>query len=432
MDDDINFANFNIQELNVLLKHLKLGISHIKKYLTDENVLKLFAAGKLTEEQSGKIKSDQKEKQGNFILTINVIFTGFLGAWLGVAGFLKIGVKESNVLFVVTVLVAVVGSIYFGYKNFKKTEKRAHDAGNKQKILNLQLKIIRIIKNKRQNHIAKLIDYLNDVLRKLNTVDQTIVTHDFSSKNDFFNWLKQLDEYIQLELKKISDADLRHVFSKQMDILLSNLKEDLDKNVGLIETQYKLEDKTADEGKNKESMTPRFVLEEQGQKSSISALIDPTIYIPRLEIKEKSWIEDNFYSIVSGLIPTMLGGFGSLFIYFMGLPDIAKQAGIMALNPLLEDPVVKVVALVIIILITLYFIYSFLYTNRKSFQRDQELNKTQKKINNEEADLLEIRAKMNVLIKMKRHVKNILSLFNVVRGVNTAIDGVRGQKCSSL
>src|SRR5579883_564925 len=398
----INKLNF--LELRILLEHIRLGKDHLEKYLTNAQLERLLGYGELSNNQYADIKPDPLERKGNFMLMLNTIFTCILGAWLAAIGFMGVGLGPYKIqLLFITCIAALIGG-YFGYTSFKKTYTDAKDAVTNQKLNNLQLVILELMRRKRKIIIRKIITYLNNTLLDINKNEKKSdlnTWYDFSSKKDILDWLNQFDNLISTKIKSLSSQKAYSICCEQITNIQSQLKKSLKKNIKKIEpkTQHR-------EDKRKKN------------NSFIKVLTNPTIAIPKEPVITPSWLKNNFFLLLSGLIPTALGGFGSLFVYFGGLPALAKEFGIFSIENILKEPEVKILVFSIAIGITLYFAYSFIHANRKSFKRDQELRKTYKLITNQESTLLELNAKLNILRKTKQHLKNVIRILIIVEEIS--------------
>jgi hypothetical protein len=416
MHENPQLENLNVSELNVLLGHLQLGIEHLQKYLTHEQLSQLLDYGWIDPHQFQKIQSDRIEKHGNITLMANTVFTCVIGGWLASISFIGVSPAINSFALLFILGAAVISSGYFGYISFKKVRLEAKEAISTQKLANLKLKLLRLIKQKNQHIIDSLIDRLNGALSnfphgksfnaKINSLNS------FESEQEFIQWFNELSNNIDAESRSLTEKPIYRFFIKRIKNIKLKLKRAIDTNLGLVEHAEKKEQQN-----NHPKKSVWFSLAEKKHQSFITALTDPA-FVPKLAIKKKSWLKNNMYSILNGLIPTALGGFCSLFTYFSGLPNVARELGVHSLDRFFESAATKFVTLFIISTLTAYFAYISIYGNRKSFQRKQELEKTQKLIANEEAEILALTSKLNLLRKVEEYLKSIFLIFTFIRHIS--------------
>jgi hypothetical protein len=423
MRDKARLENLNVSELNILRGHVQLGVDHLHKHLNNDQLSELLNYGSISSLQYQKIKTDGIEEHGNIILMFNTVFTCVLGGWLASITFIGISPAANRYVLFSILATAAVSSGYFGYVSFKKVRVEAKKALTTQKLANLQIKILSLIEEKMQHSIDKVVVYLNDVFDNFSCEKTANIGmgsfNSFQSKEEFVKWLNELNIRINAELMPLSEKTIYDVFIKGIRKIKLKLEKAIDTNVGLVE-DIEATEQIPDNSRK----SAQFSLEHNKHTSFITILTDPEIVIPKAEIKKKSWLKSNIYSIVNGLIPTILGSFCSLFTYFNGLPDIAKKFGLQFLVPSLENPITQSVTFFIIFAITLYFGYVFVHGNRRSFQREQELEKTQKQIANKETGLLAINSRLNLLMKVKENSEDILLILSFIRHISKSIENI--------
>ena len=123
-------------------------------------------------------------------------------------------------------------------------------------------------------------------------------------------------------------------------------------------------------------------------KKPLPRAIERLMYAdPRKTQPPQSWLRQNARPIAISLIPTLFGGFGSLFVYLSGSTQIASDFEFQHLVSLLTSPQAKVIKVAIAIVVTLYFGFVSLYNNRKAFKRSVEIKKKQAEAVKKEAEL---------------------------------------------
>jgi hypothetical protein len=155
--------------------------------------------------------------------------------------------------------------------------------------------------------------------------------------------------------------------------------------------------------------------------SFLKLLTDPAFAIPKFRTSTPSWFKGNVGSIMLGLIPTIWGGFASMFVFVGGFPNIARELGLISVANFLIQPWARVIELMLALTVTLYFGFSSLHLSRKLFQRKQLLEKTQKEITNEETRMLEKNHKLQLLSKVKMQIQKVVSIFNVLKKIDISL-----------
>lgn len=417
-DQRIQLESLQVSELAILLGHLQLGIDHLKKHLEKDQLAELLNYSQINSGQYERLKPDEIEKHGNMALMANTVFTCLLGGWLASIGFAGISPATNKALLFFIIIAAVISSGYFGYVSFKKVKEEAKDALSQQKLANLQIKLLSLIKQKKQGIVEEMTDYLNNAVNQFSskTPEMKITAlSSLRSKEEFVQWFNELNNLISAETTPLNGKPIYNIFIEEIEKIKIELKNAIDTNVGLIEHHKEGANK---QDKNSPSST-WFSPAEKKQKTFISVLTDPTIVMPKAEIKKKSWLKNNIYSILNGLAPTALGGFCSLFTYFRGIPDVAKEFGLESFSIFFESPTTKSISFFILFSITLYFAYVSVHGDHKSFQRSQELEKAKKHIANKENELLVLDSTLNLLKKVKKYLENILLIFAFMRHIST-------------
>ena len=248
-----SFALFNPSELLLILKHLKLGRVHLKKNLSEEEFQELIDLVPINETAfSAPVKNTE------FLMPLNTLLTGVLGAGLGLSSYLEISTNSLPLLFTILAIAIVVG-ITLGTINVRHVKNSIQEGYENRKIEELQ----KCIQEKIQTNRKKEID------EKMNELSKIV-----GSRLNLDSILNPKDERVCIpSLKKL-------VLSRD------------------------------------------------------------------LSIPKPSWIRANLKSILISFVPTLIGGFGSLFYYLPNVPKIAKGLGQHQVFEFLTKPEAKFVQLV--------------------------------------------------------------------------------------
>lgn len=389
-------------ELHILLEHLRLGLDHLKKYLEPEQLNKLLSNGRLDQAQKETIAADTAEKAGNLALVINTIITSVFGAWMGLSGFIGLNLGSVVALLIVVVIAALISGT-IGYHSFVLVKAQAKQAMQQQRLNNLQIKVLQLIQEKRKQSVEKVIAYINQTANQINQSFASEQGHYlretcFDKKNEILEWLQSLKKLIDAKIRQHRDVEIFQIYIHDLKVAVQKLRRMLAKNLEITE------DFTEKSASNKQQTNGSF----------IKVLTNPTLITPKKTPVKHTWWRVNLRAITVGLAPTLLGGFASMFVFLGGGPSISNALKLYQLEALLTSMPAKLVEFFIAVCLTIYFGYSHIHTNRKSFERRQELEHAEKQIVNFEKTLIEYNAKLNMLMKVKRSFRRIKDNFIVM------------------
>lgn len=389
-------------ELHIMVEHLRLGLDHLKKYLEPAQLNELLQNSHLDASQKDTIAADTAEKTGNLALVINTIITSVFGAWMGLSGFIGLNMGSIVVLLVV-VCIATVISGTIGYQSFMLVKTQAEQALQQQRLNNLQIKVLQLIHEKRKQNIEKVIAYLHQTASQINSNvsnkrESYLPNTSFNKKDEILNWLQCLKKVIDIKIKQHSNAEIYQIYIRHLKLAMKQLRRMLAKNLDITKD---FTDKPVGKA-------------QQNNSSYIKVLTNPTLITPKKKPSKHAWWRVNLRAITVGLAPTILGGFASMFVFLGGAPSISNALKLYQLEALLTSIPAKIIEFAMAVCLTFYFGYSHIHTNRKSFERRQELAHTEKKIVNLEKTLIEYNVKLNLLIKVKRYLRRIKDNFVVM------------------
>lgn len=391
---NIALKNLSIAELQNMQKHLRLGLPHLKTYLTPAQFSELLNNIKLNSAQHNYLRPSGSEKSGSFSLVVNTLITGFFGAWLGMASFLEIGLGSKLTLLTVTIISTLVSGI-LGYYNFELTKKQGYEAIVKQKLLTMQRQILHIIIKKRYQLIHKNTHYLWRKL--LNLVPEIIEQpQEFSQKNMRYLpmafWAHKIIKSIQIMLNKLPEYSFFTLCEHKLLSIKSSLQKYTYKNQIL-------------------TSPPTF-------KSGIEALTQPVAMNSKLDLTPGAWWQHNFPYLIVSFLPAIFGAFGSMFVYLDGLPKLTQTFRIFQNINLYKTPMVKMIALFLAIILTLYLGYAAFQTNRKSYLRSRILGKTQQKIIKLELRLSKTNKKFFLLKTLRNKIKDVEFIYYLIKKIS--------------
>lgn len=387
-------------ELIIVEEHLKLGLDHLRQHLSKAELRRLLRSLSLHDKQMSNLEGSHTEIVSNLFLVLNTILTATFGAWMGYSAVLGVSLGSAWIFGSIIALAASVGAL-IGYVNIRITKKRSQTAIDNQKLHFLQLEILKKIEEKRKRECSEIFHELDDIflhLKRGTSFEHKEFSLDLTCKSmkEISDCLSDIAEMSREKLAKSGDKSRYHSCESEITEILKDMK----KNAASFFRQ-------------KDSFE---VIHEDSRKAhSIDPLLKKLITTSPKESSDIfSWIKANVQALVLGLVPTVLGGFSSLSVYWGGVPSILEQFGKEDLFLFFTSPYVRGGEFALSLLITLYFGFSFIYINRKDFQRSQELEKTNKIIVQKESSLTVLDAHMVKLKEFKRSSLELKRFFRLI------------------
>lgn len=401
-----HLKDFDLSQLQILFKHLTLGQDHLKSLLTTRQLEDLFNWGELREEHKKQILATRVEKFGNMSLIINTILTSTFGAWMGLSGCIGCGLGSYKVLTTISLLAFFVSGM-IGFISLNMTQRQATLAIDKQRLLNLQLRVLQAIIDKITEKANAQIHYLNSAIFILKTAkdsDEEKPIFKFIKINEFYEWFENLEATLKQRMDEVQDSSAYEFYQTQIQQNCYLIKKTFAKHVKYLE--------------NLSLTKQKFDRQIQIMPSLpfLKVLTNPAYGIPRYRsMNSLPWIKRNFDQLLLGLTPTIWGGFASMFVFVGGIPNIARELGFVEVANFLIQPKSRIIEVTIALLVTSYFAFSFIYSSKKNWQRQNLLEQTQKKLSDLETISLESTHKLNILYKVKNYTQKIISIFNALK-----------------
>jgi hypothetical protein len=394
-------------ELIILEQHLKLGTSHLKQHLSENELERMLSS--IPANQITKIKQSDTEISGNLSLVLNTIFTATFGSWLGYSGFWGISLA-SYWAFGSTITIVTTLGVLIGCENIRSTKQQVKTAIKDQTLNLLQLEILKKIDQKRREEIVTIGIELNELL--LNLSLGTV----FEKKICVLNLVgKSIDEISEWAAKV--DAMGKEKLAACLSSLVCKAGTD-----EWMELQEELKQNSISFFKEKGELGiihfESLEKKEDVYDSCLKKLINTS---PKKSKEPPSWIRSNARPLIFGLATTLLGCFSSLSVYLGGVPLILKNFGYDQSVIFLTNPNVKMVAFAMSVLLTFYFGFSFVYANWRVFKRFGELEKTNRGIIQMESSLTVMDANMLKLKEVKRSTLQLMRFFKIVDKISFAL-----------
>lgn len=400
--------DFSLSQLNILLKHLRLGPDHLKLILTPKQLHDFFNWPDL-KSQKEEISADKIEKLGNMSLIINTILTSTFGAWMGLSGCLGCGLGSFKMLLFISILAFFVSGLT-GYMSLKTTQHQANDAIFNHAISQFELHVLKVINQKIEERQKAVSFYLHTAVVILaNSKEEFAERRNnlFKNMSDAYEWYENLMNVLKARLET-SDEKTIDIYENQTQRISFLLKKTIAKYFSILEN-------IAHANQNKERR-----LQIMPTLPFLKILTNySTGFSKYREQKSSSGIKSPAKSqLFIGIIPTIWGGFASMFVFVGGIPNIARELDFVGLASVLTTPLARTVEITLAGFITCYFAFAFLYSYRKSWQRQRVLAEIEKDIAYQEAQLLENNHNLDMLHKVKMYVQKLISVFTVVKKID--------------
>jgi hypothetical protein len=369
-------------KLLAFLRHLELGDDHLKHYLTKKEYEEVLSLETLDEKTAAQIDADKTELAGNVTLIMNSFFTATVGLWLGLSGFLG-KTTHSPFSLAVVLIFATVGGALIGLQNYKFTRGRGKTSVRKTKLQALQMDILNRVINERTKEINEKTDELNESLQKLRIkkTDEKF-TINFDDQKELLKWVEKLDSVLENTALSYKDNQMYKVFAKEIDETHRELKNSLKEQ----------------ELREEKAFLPCFnkLIRHEGEEK-----------IPR-----PSWLQANITNLAISFIPTLFGSFGSTFVYFSGAPRFAEEFENPHLSQALTDPKLKKIELITSMLITLYFVITFLYLNYKAFIRNRKYDENEENLIKKKNHLRKLDDRLLRIKEAHNHMVRLATIFD--------------------
>ncbi len=407
--EEKKLEDFSLPQLNILLKHLRMGQDHLKLLLTPKQLKDLFHWCDLEKEEKKQISADRIEKLGNMSLIINTILTSTFGAWMGLSGCIGCTIGSYKMLAFISMIAFCVSTL-IGYMSLKMTKKQAWNAIQNQVIHQFQLRVLKMINQKMKEKENSVVFYLHTAIcilenNNTNNNEQNRLNL-FENSSQAYQWYEKLMSVLNDRLKEMKDTISTEIYQKQIQRVNFLIKKTLAKHTHFLESLAMAKQQE----KKRQQMMPAL--------SFFKILTNPSFGIPKyrsLTPTSGSGIKKHFNQLLLGIIPTIWGGFASMFVFVGGIPNLAGELKFLWLHSLLISPFARAIEISLAGLMTCYFAFAFFYSSRKNWQRQQLLEQIKKEIANEEARLLENNHKLDMLFKLKMHTQKLISNFTVVK-----------------
>lgn len=368
-------------ELILLQKHIELGKDHLEEILGKRGLEEFLQYAKPNQATIDQIKADDTEASGNFIHTVNTIITGTFGGWMGFSAMMELNLSSPFMFGSVLALATFVG-LSIGYESFLATKEEAIEAFHTLQSLQIVLEILKEIYRKRTKELLEIQE---------NICASVIALCPSKATASISQCILALNHVIDEKISSYESKPVYHFLKEKIDAIKARMKKNLEEG-------------------SKDASLPRDDDRNRELPSLIARLI---CAYPREAKTSQSWISKDARKMFISLIPTLFGGFGSLFVYLSGSTEIAQAFEYESLVVFLTSHAAKLTKIAISVLVTLYFGFSFLYSYRKTYRRNVEIEKNKEAIVKEETSLTLLDAQLFKFRQVREDAEKIREIFSM-------------------
>ncbi len=363
---------------------MDLGENGLRYFLTQKQYQDLLNLGALSGEQKENLLIDAKEKSGRSANFINGILTGMFGAWMGASDFLRIQIETKLELWIVSFAAFTLGCI-IGFLSYKSVSEENRKIIRNQKLKNIQLKLLYMLIEKKKSAIQKVIYRYNRLVKK----DPLLLTYDSLNENKM--------EKIKLQLIKFTEKKV-----ESLKFLDNNAIARINK---YFSRAFK-KSISSDEGAQKSHYPEYF-----------QVLSHPHLSAPRSSKSVCRWILKSKKKILINFLPAIFGGFGSMFVFLSGMPNIFKKVGYQQIAEIFELPEAKTIGLSLAIFITGYLAYFSIKSIYRLYKQEASIEDSEKKITEFELDLINANHLYSNVRKLLKEVERMKLVFNILKNI---------------
>lgn len=399
--------DLNIGQLESLRKNLHADPGTLKEQLNPKDFKALLQLKTSKSKYKQKIKSDTQEKAGNIAIILNTIITSVLGAWLGISGFIGLGLKSIIALIGIIILTTIISG-YIAFVSFKHLKTKARTTINKEKLNLIELDILKyIIKLRKKEiniHIKKIMHALNELRPELKYKQKRLI------RDLLLN--HKAEEQPETLIPKL----LKTILSKKNTQLPTSLKP----KTRIIESKLIELIKQLIKNREHKKISPQQAQTAQTPLDYIKTLSTPNLIKSQENISLKNWIKCNLRDIILGVTPTLLGSFASMFVFLAGIPEVLEAFNIKAKTLIQNEIYIQITGIGIALSLSIYYCYSFAYSNYKNFLRDKIIEQTQQKITKENEHDTQLANQCNILVQIKSNLNELVLIKNLMQNKKKA------------
>lgn len=358
LDEKKILSKLEVGDLNEILKSISLGKDKIPTLFTPRQIRDLLREVSTQKKQKNTIKSDKQEQLGKTTLIVNTIISGCLGGWLGLSAYGHINLN--NILTIVIVSGSFLLGILFAALSAHNVNQQAQESLVRYEILEVELAFLVLITKKLDINFVKLENQINKII--------SLLTKKNHLKDEFKSLKSLLLNKVCLDLifKNLTDRikaikDKNSVYQNYYERSITSIK----KNYLKLQDHYKF---YSNENTIHRKLGGLF------QKSGcINKLINLDLKNPKIVPPISQWIKNNRLNMLNNLMPTILGGFASLFVFMNGIPLIFSHYEVKFNIVGLSITHLKILGLITSVCLTAYYGYAQVYTDYKNFCRKRQL-----------------------------------------------------------
>lgn len=391
----ININNFEIEQLQIVLEHLKLGRNHLERQLTPKQFKELESYGTISRHEKSVFKINKMEEFSHLAMVLNSVITGILGVWMGFAATMEID-ASANIILVAGISLFCGGIMSVGILFSKMKETRRNMSYQKLQIF--ESNVFSAIYQKQKERLNKCVENLKKRYRQIEGKEIEKEPETFEKKADFFSWFYLFHRAIY---KKIIELPKEHVFQGRVDEIMQILK----KAESIFIQKAEL---VASFGA---SINPNKKVISSHGKHVLEILVDPSLSRLNEEVRKKNWHKKELFEIVFSLFPTILGALGSILMWCNSGHLLHGLIDIQSFESYLPGVCVSYLKMSVVVFFTTTFLFLYCYLQKKSYERMANMDAKKQELLNQEASTVKLSQCVDLIHYLDLRVEEVMKYF---------------------
>lgn len=382
-----------IEELQIILEHLKLGMPHLKKQLTPKQFNELEVFGAIEDADSVKFKSNKIEKFCHLAMVLNSIISGIFGVWMGFVASLDLDIASN--LIPVTGFALLCGGI-MGIATIIANIKKSKNAVSQIRLQNFESQVFEEIHQKQQRLLSEITEKLKKRYVLIAGALPEKEPKNFEKKEDFCSWFYLFHQAIHQKLNKFPKEDIFQHYRNEALRILRQTEETYIKAAELI-------------GNFAASLRKNVTTFQFKEIPVLNLLMDPSLSKPKEEIEKDGWGKKNIFNMALTLIPAILGSLGSILMWCNSITIFRSFFLYIEGNGLsLPSQCTPCTKMVISIIFTSNFAFFYFYSQKKTLMRKSKINEKRKSLLNQEAMTVQMSQRLNLMLSLDARIEEIM------------------------
>jgi hypothetical protein len=393
----------SLEELHLLLEHVRLGLAHLKAHLTKDQLDELLNLIPIDDEKEKELDVDTREESSQFFIMANYGFGGFVGFWVSVSTILHYELERT---FFTLGFFALVYAASMGIISLWLKKQEAEDSLNNYKLQRLHYEIMKILTMKADQCIKKQTEELDQNNQRLmqNGVNTANIPFVLEDKEKIRTWFKNLSTFVKVIVDRLSGHLSCPSAYERINSILASIKNKLCREGELIgDLSYALKEKNP----NAQEVRPSYYV--------LDLLINPLLTVPKKKIEVVPWYIAYKLEILNILAFTLIGGFGSFFMWCENVNKLADKFQMGYVQQFTLSSEFGIIHLILAILTGIYFSFLMIYSKRKPIIRQQENELLMEKALNKDPSLVSKKEHLELLRFLNQQQSALRDIIDILK-----------------